>query len=168
MKKEIIVSIFALFLVMLFGCTFLPTDSKALIELTSIKEKYGVTDNFSTSSQTMSEYISEISKLQSKNNTTLIRFELYSSQAFYYLIKANASYDNMDYQIESCKSLFITNARNYSQLTIVAADKAINESNLSDQEKQYLRVGQIESLTGYKQIAQELIDTLTAKCGEIL
>lgn len=163
MSKTVLFALLAL--VLLAGCT--QTDSTTVALFTHLKEKYTVEDTFSPNPQVMSGYISDLSKLQTQHNTPLLRFELYSAQTFYYLLKANELYDQVDYQTASCTARPVRQAYEMATFAKSYATKAMQETSIPDNEKQYLRLGQIESIQGYLAQAQQIQDVLTTKCGTI-
>jgi len=165
------VTLLATFLVaffLLFGCLG-QTDNATISELAQIKQTYNVTESYYPNPQIMSAYISEVSLLQSKSNTPLVKFELYSAQSFFYLIKSNAFYNDFDYQTESCKSITLVNAYKFALLSNQSAEKAINEGNsLSEQDRQNSRLMQMENVKEYLRMSKEIVDSLENKCGKIV
>lgn len=161
------VIVLGLLFVLFFGCIS-QTDNASLEELAKLKQNYGLTESYYPSTQIMSSYISDLSTLQTKSNSTLIRFELYTAQSFFYTLKANEIFGQIDYQNESCKSINTLNAYKFALLAKNTTEKALTESTqLSEQEKQNTRLMQVESIKEYKQITQEIIDSLENKCGKI-
>ncbi len=163
--KKILIFLAVAFL--LFGCLG-QTDNASVEKLAQLKQTYGLVESYSPNSQIMSAYISELSTLQAKTNSTLIRFELYTAQSFFYIFKSNEFYGQVDYQNEGCKSSNTLNAYKFASLAKSASEKALSESSfLSEQDKQSTRLMQAESVREYNQMAQEIIDSFENKCGKI-
>jgi hypothetical protein len=143
-------------------------EAQAIQEMNKLKEKYGVTEAYSTNEAKMNDYLSELSVLAAKTDeggTKVIQSELYSGLTFYYLTKTLAGFQLIECQTEKGNSIQIMETKKQLKLAednSILAEETFNR--LSEQQKQTQRENQLQTIQTHKETIQQMKEYFEEKC----
>jgi len=160
--------------VLLLGCTTTKDDSSILSDFNKLKTEYAVSNGYNTDPGQMAAYINDLSLLRAEgsfSSARLLDAEIESSKGFYYLIKANDYFYEINYETFGCNSSKVKSSREYleaksfAKLSYSHLQAAVDlVASLSAGELANLRKQQLEIVKEYSSFAQELVSYLENDC----
>lgn len=161
-----IILILIVLVIFSFGCISVNPNQASFEEFNSLKEKYGVENNFSPNTNLMNDYISELSDLKTRSSFNLsmvIDAELHSSKAFYYYSISNQRLSELNSSNCSLskKNELITFLRLANKNAIIAKNK-IDAILFIDLEN--IRENQSELMNEINVISNTIINEINFIC----
>ncbi len=151
---------------LLFGCINL--NDTSLQKMASAQQKYFVTQSYSTSQVTMTDYITSLADLRKTatgENIKIIEAEIYLAESFNYLNKALSESTKVGYVNFNCSSKEAKLMIDYITLAFNSINQAEeNYTGLNSTQKEKLRVNYNDLLVGYKEQITNIKTYIETKC----
>ena len=166
MSKVVNAFIALLVFSLLFGCINL--NDTSLQKMATLQQKYFVTQSYSTSQITMTDYITSLADLRktaSGENVKIIESEIYLAESFNYLNKTLSESTKVGYVNFNCSSKEAKLMINYITLAFNSINQAEETYNgLNSTQKEKLRVNYNDLLAGYKEQISNIKTYIETKC----
>jgi hypothetical protein len=151
---------------LLFGCINLNDNS--LQKITTLQQKYFVTQSYSTTPVIMTEYLTALADLRktaSGENVKIIEAEIYLAESFNYQNRALSESTKVNYVSFNCASKEAKLMINYITLAFNSANlEEENYVELNSSQKEKLRDNYDILLIGYKEQIENIKTYIETKC----